>query len=119
MVIELFNDYQAHTRKTAIYPREDLQQILAYVGLGLGNEAGEVQGKIKKLIRDHPDIRTVWDLPDEIRAAIKAELGDTLYYLARVADELMIDLSVIAGANIDKLADRQERGVLGGSGDSR
>lgn len=116
---ELFNDYQAQTRRTAIYPRENFYQILGYVGLGLTSEAGEVAGKIKKIIRDHPEINTVWNLPDDIRKALKDELGDVLWYLARIADELMIDLSVVATDNLTKLLDRQERDVIGGSGDER
>ena len=79
-----FNDYQNATTATAIYPGAGTGTInaLAYVGLGLG-EAGEVQGKLKKVIRDNNSIVT-----DEHRHNIAAELGDVLWYVARTAAEL-------------------------------
>lgn len=104
-----FNDYQCWTRTTAIYP-EGMMGLL-YVSLGLASEAGEVAGKVKKLIRDG-------DTPEGRDAAID-ELGDVLYYLARVADELGVDLVWVAESNKVKLEDRKSRGVLGGSGDNR
>ena len=110
-----FDDYQAATRETAIYPHAGTgsSEALAYVGLGLG-EVGEVQGKIKKVLRDDKGVLT-----DEARAAIAAEVGDSLWYLTRCADELGCSLAEIAQKNLDKLASRAERGVLHGSGDDR
>ena len=83
------------------------------VGLGLG-EAGEVQGKIKKLLRDDNGA-----ISDEKRLAIAAELGDLLWYVAQACNELDVRLCDVARLNLAKLADRQERGVLQGSGDTR
>ena len=110
-----FNDYQQGTRHTAIYPEAGTGSkiALAYVGLGLG-ESGEVQGKIKKIIRDDGGL-----LSDDKREAIAGELGDILWYVARTADEIGFDLDDIAQGNLDKLASRKERGVLQGSGDNR
>lgn len=109
------DEYQGKTRDTANYPEAQTGSVLAltYVGLGLG-EAGEVQGKIKKVLRDDGGIVT-----EEKRAAIVGELGDVLWYVARLADELGLDLSEIATRNLDKLSSRKERGVIGGSGDNR
>lgn len=42
-----------------------------------------------------------------------------LWYLAVLADYLDLRLDDIATANVTKLASRQHRGVLGGSGDDR
>ena len=100
---------------TAAYPEKGTRSAmaLAYVGLGLG-EAGEVQGKIKKVLRDDGGVIT-----DEKREAISAELGDVLWYLAGVATELGVTLDDIARDNIAKLLDRKSRGVIGGSGDNR
>lgn len=108
-----FNDYQARSGETAIYPGQGTIMGLTYVGLGLG-EAGEVQGKIKKILRDNDGV-----IEDSHRIAIMGELGDVLWYVARVATELGLDLDDIARQNLEKLADRSERGVLGGSGDER
>jgi hypothetical protein len=42
-----------------------------------------------------------------------------LWYVAVLADYLDLSLDDIATANLAKLASRQDRGVLGGSGDNR
>lgn len=82
--------------------------------LGLASEAGEVAGKIAKWQRDHKGDTGKLD-----KAAIAAELGDVLWFTACLAETLGYKLSEIGGQNIDKLADRSQRGVLGGSGDNR
>jgi NTP pyrophosphatase (non-canonical NTP hydrolase) len=104
-------DYQRLSRRTARYPRSDW---LAYPALGLAGEAGEVAEHAKKAIRD--DAGTV---TEQRRAALAAELGDVLWYAAQLASELGLGLDEIAQANLDKLASRQRRGVLSGSGDER
>ena len=110
-----FDDYQAGTAHTAIYPEAmtGSAMALAYVGLGLG-ESGEIQGKIKKILRDDSGV-----VSDEKKAAIAKEIGDLLWYAARTADELGTTLGEIAQVNLDKLSDRKDRGVLQGSGDDR
>lgn len=110
-----FNDYQNDVAETAIYPGVGTggATALAYVGLGLG-EAGEIQGKIKKILRDDD-----CEVTDAHRIALAKEAGDLLWYLARLAAEIDVPLEVIAMMNIEKLADRRVRGVLGGSGDDR
>ena len=107
--------YQAEVAETAIYPDSGTGSMLAlaYVGLGLG-EAGEVQGKIKKVLRDQGGV-----IDDGVRVAIMKELGDLMWYVARAASELSLDLDAVAYQNLEKLADRRERGVLQGSGDDR
>lgn len=109
------NDYQTETATTAIYPQAGTGSALAlaYVGLGLG-EAGEVQGKIKKVLRDDAGVLT-----DEKRIAIAKEAGDILWYVARLASEISIPLEVIAEMNLAKLGLRKEAGTLTGSGDDR
>ena len=53
------------------------------------------------------------------RTDIAKELGDVLWYVAVLADYLDLSLDDIATANLAKLACRQGRGVLGGTGDDR
>ncbi len=110
-----FTEYQLKVAETAIYPEVGTGSMLAlaYVGLGLG-EAGEVQGKIKKILRDDNGV-----VSDAKREAILAEVGDLLWYAARVVDELDSSLELVAEGNLHKLNSRKERGVLGGSGDER
>lgn len=107
-----FNDYQTKSRATAKYPV--IGHGVIYPTLGLVNEAGEVAGKIKKVFRDKDG-----QINEETRAALKAELGDVLWYLAQVATELDLSLGDIAEANIAKLMDRLERGKITGDGDNR
>ena len=74
----------------------------------------DVQGQVKKAMRDDGQVIT----PDRTAAIVK-ELGDLLWYAARLADELGVPLSEVMQANLDKLQDRMNRGVLSGSGDNR
>jgi NTP pyrophosphatase (non-canonical NTP hydrolase) len=107
-----FSDYQSKSRKTAEYPA--IGHPVIYPALGLVNEAGEVAGKIKKIFRDKDG-----QFSEETRTAIKAELGDVLWYIAQVATELNLSLDEIAEYNIAKLYDRLERGKIQGDGDNR
>ena|SRR5665648_515695 len=107
-----FDEYQHKSRKTALYPA--IGHPVIYPTLGLVNEAGEVAGKIKKVFRDKDG-----QISPETCQALKAELGDVLWYLAQVSTELGLTLDEVAEANIVKLYDRLERGKLGGDGDIR
>lgn len=107
-----FTTYQTRSRKTAGYP--PIGHPVIYPALGLVNEAGEVAGKIKKVFRDKGG-----EISDETRQALKAELGDVLWYLAQVATELDLSLDEIAEHNIAKLYDRLDRGKIRGDGDDR
>jgi NTP pyrophosphatase (non-canonical NTP hydrolase) len=107
-----FKAYQAAAASTARYP--DVGSNPVYPTLGLCGEAGEVAEKVKKVLRDQGG-----RFSDESRAALALELGDVLWYLARLASELELDLGAIAEANLAKLASRAERNVIAGSGDQR
>ncbi|MBI5839876.1 MAG: nucleoside triphosphate pyrophosphohydrolase family protein [Chloroflexi bacterium] len=107
-----FTDYQTKSRKTAGYPA--IGHPVIYPALGLVNEAGEVAGKIKKIFRDKEGVISEAD-----KDALKAELGDVLWYIAQVATELDLSLDEIAEYNIAKLLDRLERGKIRGDGDNR
>ena len=107
-----FTTYQAKSRKTAGYPA--IGHPVIYPTLGLVNEAGEVAGKIKKVFRDKDG-----QISEETREALRAELGDVLWYIAQVATELDLSMDEIAEHNIAKLYDRLERGKIKGDGDDR
>lgn len=109
------NEYQADMACTAIY-----KWPVIYPALGLANEAGEVLGKVKKLIRDN-DVRfdNAKELTDSQRADIASELGDVLWYIAALSRDLGVSLNEIGHINLEKLADRKARGKIGGSGDNR
>lgn len=101
------DDYMLATRTTAVYPKLPAH---SYVVLGLAGETGEIAEKTKKTLRDSTPI----NLDD-----LQLEIGDVLWYLARLCDDYSFSLNEVAQLNLDKLADRQQRGVLGGSGDHR
>ena len=105
------NAYQAAAKQTAVYPEE---MGILYTTLGLVGEAGEVAEKVKKVIPDHGG-----EMDDDMREAIALEVGDVLWYVANLVHELGYDLRYVAGANIQKLYDRQARDKLHGSGDTR
>jgi NTP pyrophosphatase (non-canonical NTP hydrolase) len=107
-----FTDYQTKSRATAKYPAIGHEVI--YPTLGLVNEAGEVAGKIKKIFRDKHGV-----IGEAEREALKAELGDVLWYLAQTCTELDISLDEVAESNLTKLLDRQSRGKIQGDGDDR
>jgi len=107
-----FNDYQNKSRKTAKYPA--IGHPVIYPALGLVNETGEVAGKIKKVFRDKGG-----EISEETRSALKAELGDVLWYVAQVCTELDLSLDEVAEYNIEKLYSRLERGTIRGDGDNR
>jgi len=50
---------------------------------------------------------------------ITKEMGDILWYMARLADFLGIPFDDVATTNISKLLDRKKRNKLKGSGDNR
>lgn len=87
---------------------------MAYTLFGLSNEVGELLGKVKKVIRDGGGNMTA----DNVKEMSK-ELGDTMWYQSEFATLLDLNMSDVAKENLDKLYDRKERGVLGGSGDCR
>ena len=105
------NDYQVKAVSTAIYPKE---YKIIYPTLGLSGEAGEVADKVKKVIRDKGGFFG----PKETSNIID-ELGDVLWYIGNLANDLGYDLQTVAERNVQKLEDRAERNALQGSGDNR
>lgn len=84
---------------------------LAAYALGLTSEAGEVAGKVKKLLRgDYTNIDA---------QLVAYELGDVLWYLVRMANNFGYSLDAIANMNMDKLQKRVEANTIRGNGDHR
>lgn len=108
------NRYQACALDTAIYPE---QYAITYPALGLVGEAGEVSEKVKKLLRRN--VVMPMGVDSFTRIEIARELGDVLWYVACLADDLGFTLEEVAQMNLDKLASRKDRGTLEGSGDNR
>lgn len=104
-------EYQEEAVKTAVY---GAGMHIIYPALGIGNEAGEVQGKVKKVLRDKNGV-----FDDDSKMAILDEIGDTLWYCAALCRDLGLNIDLAAQRNIIKLRDRQKRNVIQGSGDNR
>ena len=103
--------YQQVAKQTAIYPRE---QAIIYPTLGLTGEAGEVANKVKKIIRDDGN-----KINKGLVQEISAEIGDCLWYISVLADDIGVKLSDIANGNLEKLANRKKKGTIHGAGDDR
>ena len=107
-----FDEYQKATEATAIYPKD---VGVVYTAMGLASEAGEVVGHLKKVFRDEAGGK----MSSERRALILGEIGDVLWYCARLSAELGSSLNDVAEANLLKLDMRQQKGTIGGDGDHR
>lgn len=99
------NNYQYVVKQ---FKKETANQM--YLLLGLSGEVGELHSKAAKCIRDETEVDS---------DALKAELGDILWFVAMLADIWNFDLGDVAESNYRKLKDRFERNVIGGSGDNR
>ncbi len=127
-----FNEYQQETVKTAIYrtsirkyveslgitdsvKKEELIDLLnvSYVIMGLAGEAGELAGKMKKVLRDGEG-----DM-DKFREDMLKENGDCTWYNSRISFELNENYETTAINNLNKLTKRKENGTITGSGDNR
>lgn len=111
-----FDTFQVQCGRTAIYQKtlKTKMERLSYVTLGLTSEAGEVAGKLKKVMRDQNGYLT-----EDDAAAVASEVGDVLWYCAMVLEEIGYGMDECVDMVVAKLESRQERGVLGGSGDNR
>ena len=101
-----------------------------YPALGLSEEAGEVCGKIAKFIRKHGGIDpmtaryelenkvTVTDDELKFRNDLSAELGDVMWMLAELCTNYGLDMGEVMAENIEKLADRKDKGLIIGEGDT-
>lgn len=108
-----FDEYQKQAITTNLSKEDKLLEIMQQV-LGLADEAGEVLAIFKKWIRDNNADFSQLDIDN-----VKKEMGDILWYIAVVADDLGISFDDLARANLEKLASRKLRSVLSGSGDNR
>jgi len=104
--------YQAFTDSTAIYPKD---QELSYVMLGLMSEVGEIADKLKKHIRDGNGE----PMNDQQIIALQKEMGDVLWYLARLHQHYNLSMEHTLLVNMTKLQNRKASNTLSGSGDER
>ena len=101
------NEYQAEAQKQSWHPRgsktRNTVDEVAYNTVALCNESGEFADIVKKSMRGDYDIND-----KGTRKAAALELGDVLWYLARLADELGYPLEQVAAMNLKKIEQRKE-----------
>lgn len=95
-----FRDYQQQALLTSSKPNSK-EQAIAIWCMGLAGETGEAIDYLKKVIAHGHELD---------RHQIALELGDILWYLAVLAEELDLDLEAIATMNLEKLKARYPQG---------
>lgn len=103
--------YEDLIGQTAVFPKEI---ALTYCTMGLCGEAGEVAEKMKKLYRDKGG-----EVTETFKHDIKKELGDVIWYITALAQQLGLSLEEVMEANHRKLMLRRSTNTLHGSGDNR
>lgn len=121
------DEYQAKTAETELYSEASYEFLdnqstfvqiqwlqLAYCTGKLNGEAGEAAEIIFKAFRGSHG-----HLSGEDKVKLQKELGDVMWYVARISDLIGVPLSEIMKQNLEKLQDRKDRGVVHGYGDDR
>lgn len=133
------NEYQDLTKETEIYsesaynfaislvnrieyegiqPNDDFHEFvwlqLAYCTGKLNGEAGEAAEIVFKAFRGDLGV-----LSDQQKILLAKEMGDVLWYVARISALIGYRLEDIMEMNIGKLMDRKDRNQLHGYGDLR
>lgn len=106
--IKTFDQYQKAAETFAVFKSPD------YPYLALAEECGEFLGKLAKAHRGDSELDV-----NKLDADMHKELGDVLWVVAAICSLRGWTLQGLAEGNINKLADRKNRGVLNGSGDNR
>ena len=91
---EIERDYET------VYPGKD---IISLMYIGLAEEAGEVAGVYKRLLRHNDRDKEQFNKDPFM---LTKELGDVLWYLAGVAYVAQIDLNEVWDVNRKKLEER-------------
>jgi NTP pyrophosphatase (non-canonical NTP hydrolase) len=112
------NEYQTEAQSFAV--NDDLMHFT----FGLLEEAGEAAGVLKRVYRDdvgYVDINNdcQYQMSYMARDKLILELGDILWHVALVANNLGYSLEAVADLNLQKLESRKQRDMIKGSGDDR
>ena len=103
-----FNEFQDLAMSTRLESANNLYALMGLVG-----EVGEVYSLLAKYIRDGVEDEEAFS------DKVKKELGDVLWFVAAICEDMDYTMDECAEAVVKKLKDRKERGVLKGSGDNR
>ncbi len=107
-----FKDYQDKIMDMRLHDEgEEFDNIISGA-LGLTGEAGEFADIIKKIKRGDYTL-------EEKREELLKELGDVMWYVTQVANDMGTDIGTIADINVKKIESRIVRGVWRGDGNNR
>lgn len=117
------NEYQQAAMTTCM----DSCENISYMLLNLVGEVGEFSSKVAKHIRKGNAVIVDNKLCDgsdrplskSDLVELRKEAGDCLWQLAGLCKVMGWTLESVARENLAKLADRQQRRVIDGSGDNR
>jgi NTP pyrophosphatase (non-canonical NTP hydrolase) len=109
--INNFFDYERIAMSTKVGWNKN--EIL-YPLVGMCGETGEVADKIKKVIRDKNG-----NFSKEDKIEILKEIGDTLWYMTALCQDLGYTLKDAANINLEKVTKRREENTIHGEGDNR
>ncbi len=107
-----FDEYQKQSKGTAQY--SSFVPPWVYLAMGLAGESGEVVDKLKKVVRNSDGVFSA-----EAKLELQKELGDVLWYVSQLCEELGLSLDDVARINRAKLEDRKTRDVIKSRGDNR
>lgn len=116
------NEYQEKAMTTCM----ETCKNFSYMFLNLVGEVGEFASKVAKNIRHgdsvigaYNDLLTCSHEISNTNDLLMKEAGDILWQLSGLCKVMGWTLEDVAQMNLDKLASRQQRGVIDGSGDNR
>lgn len=112
---ETIKDFSDYTNR-AMFFAEYMSDSYPY--FGLVEEVGEFMGLFAKAHRGD-DMVERFGSEEAVSDYVKKELGDILWMLTAVTEDMGYSLEEIATLNVNKLQDRANRGVIKGSGDNR
>lgn len=120
------NEYQQQAMTTCMKASENF----SYMMLNLVGEVGELASKVAKHVRkgqvrfdEDGDISFDGSVAvsdsEQYNDLLRKEAGDVLWQLAGLCYVMGWPLERVAEENLQKLASRQQRGVIDGNGDER
>lgn len=97
---KLYAEYvDSITKTTKKYPKGIQDHPLSIIGLGLGEEVGEVLGELKKSHRNDDG-----EITEERRNNLVDELGDVMFYYVNLLVKLDISLEEVMVHSLDKIS---------------
>ncbi|MFH1053095.1 MAG: nucleoside triphosphate pyrophosphohydrolase family protein [Candidatus Woesearchaeota archaeon] len=105
------NEYQNKARENDFCPV--IKYDFDYPAIAMAGEVGELLNKIKKIHREGKEIDS------KLKEEVLFELGDILWYLAKLCRSFNWELDYVASINLIKIDERLKKGTLWGNGDRR